>query len=601
MSRTATSKYGFWLAGYYEDWLGSRVIADDDNVPSTDRAYNADSTHHGNTLNGEAILNPRYRWSVRDRANNNEFSSASSYLSSNDGVARWATLDKNRLGKGVHWAGRSQLQYPNSNFNSNRVRFRQADTASTDDAYMLMSGSSDSSIRYYIPNGDTDASYGRSLTYSYNGKNWFKGQSGLNTQHNTPDFMQWAHLTGVWMGERTQLGAYNGTTGAATTHENTPEGHFIPIKSKSKKPFLCVTTYLKDNTAHQLDNQTPSGAYRPVIASSASLNSKSDNDFFTIRMSAQAMMGYSAVIPNETADSSAQVEYVLKVGFPVNTSWGTTGSGGGTPAINWTIRPHDGTGLSAFVSTYHSLWVAGLKVGSETADVWFDLDFKLDYTNNKFKVYHDGTEVTATNATAGAYSSGYTMANNTQTSAAFLPSEMTGWELFVTPNSSTYNNVVVATMIDRVALYRPLTDIPDGTLLPAPVDSWTCTMPVNGVSQAQISILDDDTEQNLTPWFTSDDITDWRLLMFSGGIDRPLWNGIIEKVNITQTASDRTRKIVVQARDSLSLLDRQITSWEIGQIGVGTEDKVLARTGEIATLTDSMFMGVKKFEETQPS
>ena len=601
MSRTATSKYGFWLAGYYEDWLGSRVIADDDNAPSTDGAYNADSTHHGNTLNGEATLNPRYRWSVRDRANNNEFSSASSYLLNNDGIARWATLDKNRLGKGVHWAGRSQIQYPNSNFNSNRVRFRKADVSSSDDAYMLMSGSSDSSIRYYIPNGDTDASYGRSLTYSYNARNWFKGQSGLNTQHNTPDFMQWAHLTGVWMGERVQLGAYNGTTGAATTHENTPEGHFIPIKSKSKKPFLCVTTYLKDNTAHQLNNQAPSGAFRPVIASSASLNSKSDNDFFTIRMSAQAMMGYASPVPNETADSSAQVEYVLKVGFPVNTSWGTTGSGGGTPAINWTIRPHDGTGLSGVVNTYHSLWIGGNKVGSETADVWFDLDFKLDYTNNKFKVYHDGTEVTATNATAGSYSSGYTMPNNTQTSAAFLPSEMTGWELFVTPNSSTYNNVVVATMIDRVALYRPLTDIPDGTLLPAPVDSWTCTMPVNGVSQAQISILDDDTEQNLTPWFTSDDITDWRLLMFSEGIDRPLWNGIIEKVNITQTASDRTRKIVVQARDSLSLLDRQITSWEIGQIGVGTEDKVLARTAEISTLTDSMFMGVKKFEETQPS
>ena len=208
MSRTATSKYGFWLAGYYEDWLGSRVIADDDNAPSTDGAYNADTTHHGNTLNGEAMLNPRYRWSVRDRANNNEFSSATSYLLNNDGIARWATLDKNRLGKGVHWAGRSQIQYPNSNFNSNRVRFRKADTASTDDAYMLMSGSSDSSIRYYIPNGDTDASYGRSLTYSYNAKNWFKGQSGLNTEHNTPDFMQWAHLTGVWMGERTQLGAY---------------------------------------------------------------------------------------------------------------------------------------------------------------------------------------------------------------------------------------------------------------------------------------------------------------------------------------------------------------------------------------------------------
>jgi len=161
MTRTGTSKYGFWLAGYYEDWLGSRVIADDNNEPSTDGAYDADDTHHGNLLNGEAPLNPRYRWSVRDRANNNEFSDADSYLLSNDGIARWATFDKNRLGRGIRWAGRSQIQYPNSNANANRVRYDGADVASTDDAYMLISGSSDSSLRYYIPVGDTDPSQGR--------------------------------------------------------------------------------------------------------------------------------------------------------------------------------------------------------------------------------------------------------------------------------------------------------------------------------------------------------------------------------------------------------------------------------------------------------
>lgn len=601
MSRSATSKYGFWLAGYYEDWLGSRVIADDSNQPSTDGAYNANLTHHGNILNGEAPLNPRYRWSIRDRANNSEFSSSLNYLLSNDGVARWATLDTNRLGNGTKWAGRSQIQYPNSITNANRTRYNKADVASTEDAYMLISSSSDSSSQYYIPLGDTDSTFGRVDKYEWNGRNWFKGQSGRLSTGNLPDFMQHAHLTGCWMGERIQMGAYNGTTGAATTHEDNPEAIFIPIKSKSGKNFLAITTYLADNTAHQLDNITPSGAYRPVIASPANLNSKSDNDFFTIRMSVQAMMGYASPVPDENVTSGAQVEYVLKVGFPVNTTWGTTGSGGGTPAINWTIRPHDGTGLSAVVNAYHALWLAGNKVGNETDDVWFDLDFKLDYTNNKFKIYHDGTEVTATNPTAGAYSSGYTMANNTQTSSAFQPSEMTGWELFVTPNSSTYNEAVVVTMIDRVALYRPLTDLPDGTMLPAPVNEWSCTMPVNGVSQGAITIYDDDTEQNLTPWFTNDDITDWRLLMFNGNINRPLWNGIIESVTISQTASSRTREIQITARDSLSLLDRQISSWEIGQIGLGDSDQVLARQNEIATLSDSMFMGAAKLESSLPT
>lgn len=601
MTRTGTSKYGFWLAGYYEDWLGSRVIADDGNDPSTDGAYDADDTHHGNLLNGEAPLNPRYRWSVRDRANNNEFSSATSYSLHNDGIARWATFDKNRLGKGIAWAGRSQIQYPNSNANANRVRFSKADVASTDDAYMLISGSVDSAMRYYIPVGDTDPTLGRNQRYEWNGRNWFDGAAGREFGSPNPDFMQHAHLTGVWMGERIQMGAYDGTTGLGTTHEDTPEAIFIPIKSPSKKPFLVVTTYMADDTANQLDNQTPSGEYRPVIASSSNLNSKSDGDFFTIRMSVQAMLADAAVVVNENTDTSGQTEYTLKVGFPVNTTWGTTGSNGGTAAIEWTIKPHDATGLSAIVQQYHALWLAGVKVGNEDDDVWFDLDFKLDYTNNKFKVYHDGTEVTATNPSAGAYSDGYTMNNNTQTSAAFLPSEMTGWELFVKQTSSSYDHQIVATMIDRVALYRPLTDLPDGTSLPAPVNSWTCTMPVNGVSQGQITVLDDDTEQNLTPWFTSDDITDWRLLMFNGNIDRPLWNGIIESVSVSQTASDRTRQIQIQARDSLSLLDRQITAWEIGQIGLGESDQVLSRQEEVDILSESMFMGASRLMESQPT
>lgn len=598
MSRTATSKYGFWLAGYYEDWLGSRVIADDDNVPSTDGAYDANSTHHGNLLNGEAPLNPRYRWSVRDRANNDEFSSATSFLLTNDGIAQWATFDKNRLSKGINWQGRSQIQYPNSNANSNRVRFAKPDVASSDDAYMLISGSSDSSLRYYIPAGDTDPSMGRSLKTEWNGRNWFTGNAGIKNGSASPDFMQHAHLTGVWMGERIQNGAYN-SAGNATSHENNPEVIFIPIKSASKKPFLAVTTYMKDDTANQLDNQTPSGQFRPVIASNNPLNSKSDGDYFTIRMSVQSMMGYLAVVPSENVGSGGQTQYNLKIGFPVNTTWGTTGSNGGTPAINWTIKPHDGTGLSGVVEQYHALWLAGNKIGSETADVWFDLDFKLDYTNNKFKVYHDGTEVTATNPSAGSYSSGYTMNNNTQTSAAFLPSEMTGWELFVKGVSSTYDDMVVATLIDRVALYRPLTDIPDGTKLPAPINSWKCSMPVNGISQGSIVLLDDDAEQNLTPWFTNDDITDWRLMMFSGNINRPLWNGIIEKVFVTQTASERTRQIQISARDSLSLLDRQITSWEIGQVGLGENDQVLSRQNEVTLLSESMFMGTAKLKESK--
>ena len=64
------SKYGFWLAGYYDDFTGCRAIPDDSNIPSAtavEDSYARADTHHGNPLNGEAPLNPRYRWSYHIR------------------------------------------------------------------------------------------------------------------------------------------------------------------------------------------------------------------------------------------------------------------------------------------------------------------------------------------------------------------------------------------------------------------------------------------------------------------------------------------------------------------------------------------------------
>ena len=605
---TGFAKFGFWLSGYYDDFQGSRCIADDSNTPSADNAYDADATHHGNVLNGEATLNPRYRWSVRDRANNSEFSSADNYLLLNDGIARWATLDTNRLSKGVKWEGRSQLQFPSGWVHPNRLRYDKAATASTDDTYLEFSSSNDTSARYIVPLGDTDASFGRRPPYNYNGHNWGHGQrAGYPSTGTAPDFMQTAHLTGCWMGERIQINAYSSVTGSATAHVDNPERIFNPIKSKSGKPFLCVQTYMNEDNDNRLDNTTPTGQYRPVIAYDGSLNSRGDDEYFGIRMATHSMNGNTPIPqPNglaENADSSVPPEYVIKVGFPKNTTFGTTGSGGGTPAIDWTVRPDSGHGLSSTVAFYHMIWDAGTAVTPEEA--WFDLDFKIDYTNNKFKVYHDGVEVTATNATAGAYSDGYTMNNNTQTSSAFNPNEMTGWEMFVTNylsgTTTSQKKAQISTMIDRVSLYKPLTDHPDSTANPAPVSAWKCSMPANGISQGNIRVLDDATTISLTPLFTDSNISDWRVLLFNGNIDRPIWSSIIEKMSIKQSASDRTREITFSFRDSLSLLDRQIATWEIGQIGFSSDDVVNARTDEVTLLSEMMYLGAKRLEVGKPT
>ena len=59
MVRTFDTKYGAWLAGYYDDFTGARAIANDFNQPSSNSiTYNSSDSHHGNTLNGEATLNP---------------------------------------------------------------------------------------------------------------------------------------------------------------------------------------------------------------------------------------------------------------------------------------------------------------------------------------------------------------------------------------------------------------------------------------------------------------------------------------------------------------------------------------------------------------
>lgn len=594
-------KYGFWLAGYYEDFQGVKCIADDTNVPTSDGAYDTNNTHHGNILNGEATLNPRFRWSIRDRVTNNEFASADSYLLSNKGVSDWSTLDTIRLSLGEKYEGRTRPQFPSGWAHPNRLRYNKAQVAGTTDTYMLLGSGHDSSIQYYIPLGDTDASYGRTAKLAFNKINWHDGDVGLQSSGNDPHYYQTAHLTGCFMGERVQMAAYT-SVGGDTAYLANPEKIFYPIKSPAGKPFLNVTTYQKQYNDHRIDNVTPTGNNRPVIACSTPLNSRGDNEYFHIRMCTQAYNGFNASptagqTHEITSNIGDSLSYVLKVGFPTNTAFGTIGSNGGTAAIEWTFLPTDGAGLSAAnpIGDYHTLWDAQLPgLPLHDSQPFYDLDFKLDYTNNKFKVYHNGTEVTATNTTAGAYSSGYTLKNDTSTSANFLAKNMTGWELFGTTAVPTASEgAIIHTMIDRVALYIPLTDPADGGGDPPPVQSWTCNLTTNSSSLGTITILDDDTEHNLTAFFLDDEVVDWKLLMFSGNIDRPLWQGIIDSVKIKQT-NDNLRELQISARDSLGLMDRQMASWEIGQIGLGDSDTVLSRQNEVTKLAETMYLGTAK-------
>ena len=105
MVRTVNKKYQVWLAGYYDDFNGARAIPDDTNSPGSTRAHG--NSHHGNPMNGEATLNPRYRWAEpdRDQTGSNLYASSSNKLLQNDGVFEFISHDDTRQSND-EWEGR---------------------------------------------------------------------------------------------------------------------------------------------------------------------------------------------------------------------------------------------------------------------------------------------------------------------------------------------------------------------------------------------------------------------------------------------------------------------------------------------------------------
>ncbi len=56
--RTVDRRFTFWMAGYYDDFLGAVALPDDLNEPSV--AYASYKSHAGNAITGYAPMNPRY-------------------------------------------------------------------------------------------------------------------------------------------------------------------------------------------------------------------------------------------------------------------------------------------------------------------------------------------------------------------------------------------------------------------------------------------------------------------------------------------------------------------------------------------------------------
>jgi hypothetical protein len=555
--RKVKDKYNFWLVGYYDDFNGARALANDDNIPDNAAVsiYSHAYTHFGNPLNGEATLNPRYRWSRYDRAavsgypNNAEpymFSLATNRLLHNKGAFEWLSNDVIRNYPNEA-QGRAQIQYPDGHTNTNKFRTHPFSTGGSD-AYQMFSNGHDTLGRYIVPTGDIDSSFGRrdmlAFTNTYTsktgGKNtWVKETEMSGSNFGNDDgitMVRRAHLAGKWMGETLNY-----------TATSIPLNVFAPLESPSGMPFLCVQQYNQTGS-----NTTPS---IPSIYYDGSLNSRDTNDILHFRLAVRSFNG------DTNNNSKVTPKVTIKAGFtsgatPI-TQFGVTDMEAGlTGTAKISFNLDIGTTANPTYDTNPLLYEGNTNaIPYNNDDSWIDVDVHLNYDTGRFNVYQDGNLKVANQPFTG------------------IAEDLYGWEIYMHPLNGA-SNVSSTLMLDRVSLCRPLTDDPAGRDLP-PITDMSLETTNNGYSQFRLKLIDDYTtiKHNFTSVFLGNKLSDWGIVMFTADgetgsmdiprIDRPVWRGLLDKINIKENKDDRT--ISISCTDTLTVLDKTIPMWELGQ------------------------------------
>ena len=396
MVRTVKDKYNVWLTGYYDDFTGARAIADDTNSPNDSVNYLSYKSHFGNPLNGEATLNPRYRWCILDRIRNNStlpsasfFSSATDKLLHNKGLYEWISLDLTRNSPSTQ-QGRSQLEYPDGFTNANRFRTNPQSTSGIygNDAYQLFCNGNDTSTRYIVPTGTIDGSFARNTMVGYGDSttiaNKTAGKNNITDTHIT--LARRAHLAGHWMGETINTGS----------SDTSARDIFHTVESLSGQPFLCVQTFNKTGS-----NSTPT---EPSLIFDGSLNSRDTGDWLHFRLAVRSFNGATSsnglVVPKIT----------IKAGFSGTVATNLEDGLTGTPAIAFNL---DLTGYNTHPMLYDASRTASTV--PTTDNMWIDVDVHIDYTSSpqKFKVYQDGV-----------------LKSTTDFATSRVANDMYGWQIY---------------------------------------------------------------------------------------------------------------------------------------------------------------------------
>jgi len=578
--RAVNRDYTFWLAGYYDDFTNARSVPDDDNLATVTSTYTHASTHHGSPMSGEALLNPRFRYSYPDRAQDAGYLGddtvtaerpvllATSALAQthNKGIHQWLTLNPEEQFPS-RWEGRAQLQYPCSLI-ANRQKFNRSTTL---DTYLAFSNGNDTSGTYYAWAGETDATDGRSWTIDHSATNpgattKYLPYAGVTQQSNFRQDKKrlLTSLTGTYMAER--------QTQYIADADYSVE-HLKPIKSPAGKPFLVSQIY------------SPTASTDTLLSYDGNLNCKGITDTFTMRMAW-----------NKMSDASL-TDYHLNIGFDnsdgaLTFNKSTHAFSRTASAISLTFNPVADFGSAPLK---WSEWTNDIQTVIDNDDIWYDIDIVLDFSVQQYTAYYNGI----------AFASNVPF-NSKPTGGSWSPTDFYGWSLDMEYTIGSDGFIDMATLIDRVGVVVPLSDAVHVTGERVPVLDFNYKTVSNGISSFSVTIADDDDDLTITPLVTGNTLSEWWLIAFRDTINRPFWRGPIERINHKQNNSTRIAESQIVARDALSILHSQLPIWEQGQgstlslsqhasIGTGVEKRI----GEITAMTEVFNFGKAKLKTTE--
>ena len=601
MTKTNTKKYNATVAGYFDDFNAGRCIADDDNLPTLDLAYDHTKTHHGNHMNGDARLNPRYKKAHKDRVDGDE--------THNSGAHEFLTNDSMRDNNGL-WEGKAQLSYPDGIAQPNRAAFNGDASLQS---YLLITNGYNTGSYYSIHLGDTDYTNGKADTTgpSFEGSTGDYDKENFGKTGTTARDMQFANLCGVHMGEVSASG--DSSVGSVSSIAEPFTGaNLEPIESPSGKPFMSVTT--------NVNGAAPKTAR--IMSYHGSLGASTNNDVFGIRMAHRGVTseyhGGSSVHSFSATQyivSVPQIQYTISVGFN-KANYTDNGGFTGTPAAIFTFttskRTYDGTitegtnfktgyqdrhpwirnagtNLTAFTGEANRTHANNIINESERvyqdSTIWNDWEVAFDWTAGTYTVLHDGEVIPAL---AGA------IGTNPATSAQYTADEIFGWQIdaIITPSTPQHSThgTKVCTLIDRAYLWRDLSNTLSTTL-----EKMSCSFRSNGISQMTLNITDDDDELPIYSLFKKQKNELQELMLFYNGIDRCIWRGHLESISANQKVGEKVLKLT--ARDFAAALDRSIPIWEIGQSNNINESEPEGwRPYESSNMIQKMYFGASKLE-----